>query len=76
MNDKILITNNTALQQKYGTGFGKIQTAIKQLIAADKARGLNTKVIAVDDPKAMQGVNGKPVTDVTNLTALPHSDSE
>jgi hypothetical protein len=66
MNDKILITNNTALQQKYGTGFGKIQTAIKQLIAADKARGLNTKVIAVDDPKAMQGVNGKPVTDVTN----------
>jgi hypothetical protein len=66
MNDKILITNNTALRHKYGSGFGKIQTAIKQLITADKARGFNTRVIAVDDLQDMQGVNGKPVTDATS----------
>jgi hypothetical protein len=66
MNEKVLITNKTALQQKYGSGFGKIQTAVKHLIAADKARGLNTRLIAVDDPQDMQGVNGKPVTDVTS----------
>jgi Peptidase family C25 len=66
MNDKILITNNSALQQKYGSGVAKIQAAVQRLINSDKARGLNTRIIAVDDSQDMQAVKGKPVTDATD----------
>jgi len=61
MNEKVLITNKTALQQKYGSGFGKIQDGRQ---ASDRRRqrrvDSNTRLIAVDDPQDMQGVNGKP----------------
>ena len=61
--DKLLITNNSALTAKYGAGgLQSIQTAIAKLIAADQGRGLKTAYLAVDDPAAMQGANGAPVT--------------
>ena len=61
--DKLLITNNSALTAKYGEGgLQSIQTAIAKLIAADQGRGLKTAYLAVDDPAAMQGANGAPVT--------------
>jgi hypothetical protein len=62
MNEKILITNNGALQRKYGGDFGKIGNALNKLVTADAARGITTKIIAVDSAQQMQAINGSPVT--------------
>jgi hypothetical protein len=63
MNDKIIVTNLTALKTKYGAaGLKKIRAAVKTLIAADKARGLHTGLIALDSAADMKKVKGVPVT--------------
>lgn len=66
MNNKILITNNTALRQKYGSSLTKIQEAIKRLVSADKARGINTRAIAVDKRQDMTAVRGEVVTNAAD----------
>lgn len=66
MNDKIIVTNQAALRKKYGAGFAKIQAALKQLAAADKARGLKTRVIALDSAASMKKLKATAVTDPTN----------
>ena len=54
MADKAIITNLTALKNKYGAaGVTAIKKAVTDLIAADKKRGLNTILIALDDAAAM-----------------------
>lgn len=64
MNDKIVVTNLAALKTKYrAAGLKKIRAAISALIAADKARGFHTRLIAVDSPTDMKKVKGKAVTD-------------
>jgi len=48
--DKIIVTNRSALQNKYGSaGFKKIEAAVRQLIAADKKRNLNSLLVFADD---------------------------
>ena len=65
--DKIIVTNRSALQNKYGSaGFKKIQTAVKHLVAADKKRNLNSLLVFVDDPSLMKKAKGKAVKDVTD----------
>ena len=62
MDDKIIVTNLSALTAKYqASGVSKIKTACAQVIAADKKRGLATRIINIDDPKAMQKVGGTAV---------------
>lgn len=64
MDDKIIVTNRAALTAKYGTaGLAKIKTAITAQIAADKARGFNTRFIYLDDATAMRRLRGRAVTD-------------
>ncbi len=36
MDDKVIVTNLTALRQKYGSGLNKVLAAVRKLIAADK----------------------------------------
>ena len=61
--DKVILTNLSALKSKYGTpGFRKIQTAVGALIKADKARGLDTRLIAVDDSAVMKKLSAPAVT--------------
>jgi len=63
MNDKIIVTNLGALKEKYGAkGLSKIRAAIKGLIAADKARGLSTRLLALDSASEMKKVKGSAVT--------------
>ncbi len=63
MADKAIITNLTALKNKYGAaGVTAIKKAVTDLIAADKKRGLNTILIALDDAAAMGKLNAPPVT--------------
>lgn len=63
MNDKIIVTNLGALKKKYGTkGLSKIRAAIAALIAADKKRGLSTKLLSLDSASEMKKVKGAAVT--------------
>jgi hypothetical protein len=60
--DKVIVTNNSALRVKYGSGFKLITAALKRLIAADKKRGLKTKLVALDSRATMKALGGKAVT--------------
>ena len=63
MDDKIIVSNLSALKAKYKTsGVSKIKKACDDLIAADKKRDLATRVIYLDDAKAMQKLGGAAVT--------------
>lgn len=54
MTDKVIVTNISALKQKYDEkGLKNIQAAVKALIDADKKRGLSTSLIALDDATQM-----------------------
>ena len=65
--DKIIVTNRSALQNKYGSaGFKKIEAAVRQLIAADKKRNLNSLLVFADDLSAMRKAKGKAVKDATD----------
>src|SRR4030095_3276327 len=65
--DKIIVTNRSALQNKYGSaGFKKIQTAVKHLVAADKKRNLKSLLVFVDVPSMMKKAKSKAVKDVTD----------
>lgn len=63
MPDKVIITNLTALKAKYGaSGVTDIKSAITDLIAADKKRGIETVLVAVDDAGGMKKLKALPVT--------------
>ena len=65
--DKVIVTNFSALNKKYGNaGSQKIQTAVQDLIAADKNRGLVTGLYRLDDLAAMQQFKAAPVADPTD----------
>ncbi|HZI83225.1 MAG TPA: hypothetical protein VFF44_04880, partial [Casimicrobiaceae bacterium] len=65
--DKLILTNFTALRSKYGSsGVRRIRAAIGTLIAADRARGLKTRLIGIDDPRAMRLFSGKAVTRIAS----------
>ena len=67
MNKKIIITNFVALKGKYGSaGVTQIKTALKALIAADRARGFETSVADVANTAAMKKAGGKKVTSPSN----------
>jgi hypothetical protein len=64
--DKAIVTNITALRAKYGAGYTQVKQALDQLVAADKARGLATKLVAIDSATDMRRAKGKPVASVKN----------
>jgi hypothetical protein len=62
LEDKIIITNREALMSKYGDdGFTAIGKAIAELADADKKRGIESKVVYLDDQAAMKKMGGKGV---------------
>jgi len=73
--DKVIATNLSAMQAKYGAaGVKKIQAALKSLIAADKKRGLTTAVFALDRAADMKKAKASAVSAATdpkqNKTAI------
>jgi hypothetical protein len=61
--DKVLVTNAKAMKAKYGAVYaGKIKPAIDALIAADKARGMVTRLVLLDSATEMHKLNASPVT--------------
>jgi hypothetical protein len=67
MDDKIIVTNLGRLKAKYGAaGAAKIKAAVKKLVAADKLRGLDTRLIALDDGSAMKRLKAPAVTNAAD----------
>lgn len=59
MVDKVIVSNRSALQNKYSpAGFQALNSALSALIAADAARNLATQCIWVDDAAQMQQLGG------------------
>jgi Peptidase family C25 len=64
MDDKIIVTNGTALKAKYGsTGVTKIGEAVDALIKADDKRGIKSRLVFLDRAATMSRFNGRAVTD-------------
>ena len=64
MTDKVIVTNVGALRAKYGAaGWRKIRAALDRMAAADDARGVVTKVVALDDERTMRGYGADPFSD-------------
>lgn len=71
--NKVIVTNASALSSKYGAaGYGKISTALKQMVAADAKRGLVSKVIALDS-KSDMAAYGAPIGSSTDARATKRS---
>lgn len=65
--DKVIVTNLSVLKSKYGTaGLKKIQDAVNRLIAADRNRGLETRLIPLDDARRMKAHLAKPVANAAD----------
>jgi hypothetical protein len=65
--DKVILTNMTVLSGKYGaSGVRKIRAALNGLIAADKKRGLVTRLVALDDKATAKQLKAPVVSDATD----------
>ncbi|MDO9316539.1 MAG: C25 family cysteine peptidase [Burkholderiaceae bacterium] len=63
MDDKLIVSNRRALKSKYGAGgFAKVLGAVRALIAADKQRGIRSRLVFIDDAAAMKKLKAPPVT--------------
>ncbi len=61
MVDKVIVSNARALKAKYGkSGFDLVKTAVKDLITADARRGLQTRLVFIDDAAAMRRLGASP----------------
>ncbi|WP_325528820.1 hypothetical protein [Chitinophaga sp.] len=60
---KLIITNKTNLQKKYGAHHQTILDALKTLQTYDATRQLQTHIIFVDDPVQMKSFQATPVTE-------------
>lgn len=60
--DKVILTNSKALKNKYGaSGLNAIRASLTALVVADKARGLQTQVVLLDDPVGMKKLSAPAV---------------
>lgn len=60
--DKLIIANRSAMQTKYGpAGLASVQAALQRLLQADAGRGLQTRILYIDDTVQMTAVGGVPV---------------
>jgi hypothetical protein len=59
--DKLIVTNRSALANKYGSARSRIDEALKALVAADAERGVATRVVALDDAATLGRYRAKPV---------------
>jgi hypothetical protein len=67
MDDKIIVTNRSALVKKYGTkGLASIRKALRALIAADKKRGIKSRAAYLDNKASMKKLGGKTVMNATD----------
>lgn len=68
--DKVIITNMGALKKKYDERFGRVDRAIQRLITADKKRGVETKLVAIDSARDMRAAKGVAVKEKEDQRAV------
>ena len=69
--DKAIIVNLSALRAKYGAvGLASIRAALARMTDADRARGLSTRLVAVDRTVTMDSVHGPTVRDPADAPAV------
>jgi hypothetical protein len=67
MDDKVIVSNRAALVAKYTiTGAANIEKAVRDLIAADAKRGIKSRLVYLDNTRAMKSFRGRAVNDSTN----------
>ena len=67
MDDKIIVSNRSALIAKYGkAGLAKVEAAVSAMIAADKGRGIRSRLVYLDNAAAIKKMKGKAVATATN----------
>ncbi len=63
MDDKVIVTNKTALLAKYGSsGVRLIQAGVAALVTADAARGIRTRLVFLDQASSMKSFGKRVVT--------------
>ena len=73
MYDKIIVTNRTALLNKYGnSGLELIGKAIEKLVVADEMRGITSSIVYLDDVPNMEKVHGRAVMSASD----PHENKD
>lgn len=60
--DKVIVTNWSVIRTKYRSQASRVADAIAGLIDADKARGLRTICVALDQRRSMERFKTRPVT--------------
>ena len=60
--DKVIVTNVSALKAKYGDKYSRVQAAIQNLVKHDEARGLQSKLVAIDSHTDMKRARGRAVS--------------
>ena len=67
MDDKIIVTNKSALVEKYGAaGYARIHRSIVELVAADATRGIKTRLVCLDSESTMRRYAVPAVTSATD----------
>lgn len=73
--DKLLVTHGAALRRKYGSaGADRVRDALDALAAADEGRGLETRVLDLDNYQSMRAVGSARVPDGDWVGALRAAD--
>jgi len=62
--NKAIVTNIGVLQAKYVKQYPRAKAAIDALIKADDRRGIATRLVALDDKRAMKRLGGRAIADV------------
>jgi len=66
---KLIVTSKNKLKFKYGTKFSEIEKLLKNLQDADKKRGLDTRIVFIDDATSTKRAGIKPAKTVTEQEA-------
>lgn len=59
---KLIVSNKSKLQWKYGKKFSTVTKLVKQMQVADKKKGVDTKLIFVDDAASLKSAGVKKIT--------------
>ena len=58
---KLIISHKSNLQWKYSKNFSKVTALLKQMQAADKKKGLDTRIVFVDDAASLKNAGVKKI---------------
>lgn len=69
---KVILSNSSLLVAKYGSRTTEVLDAVDGLVQADHRRGIDTRLVLVDDPASLAraGLQAPPVTDSTNVSQV------